>query len=195
MSYPALLNQNNRGVTISYIEDEPYVGRSGHDPPLQKLMLGSSRVGSGGSCQSGGGAMADDVPLLITGKSPRLGKLSGVILVSDEMGFRVRGPKEDWVVLGPQERPRKSEADWSPYLATAWPLAKAFMSFEVLLLKNMLGLGLDRGGAPEVEGSACSADDALLVFLFFLQPPPTGTVLRAPPFVQYLLHVLQKWRG
>ena len=31
--------------------------------------------------------------------------------------------------------------------------------------------------------------------LFFLEPPPTGTFLRDPPSVQYLLQVLQKYRG
>lgn len=34
-----------------------------------------------------------------------------------------------------------------------------------------------------------------LLLLFLLQPPPTGTLRRAPPLVQYLLQVLQKWRG
>lgn len=33
------------------------------------------------------------------------------------------------------------------------------------------------------------------VRLFLLQPPPTGTFLRAPPLVQYLLQVLQKCLG
>uniref|UniRef100_A0A2P2PWY2 Uncharacterized protein n=1 Tax=Rhizophora mucronata TaxID=61149 RepID=A0A2P2PWY2_RHIMU len=37
--------------------------------------------------------------------------------------------------------------------------------------------------------------DPLLVLLFFLQPPPIGTFLRAPPLVQYRRQVLQKWRG
>ena len=32
-------------------------------------------------------------------------------------------------------------------------------------------------------------------FLFFLEPPPTGTFLRDPPSVQYLLQVLQKYLG
>ncbi|KAJ0910320.1 hypothetical protein HanRHA438_Chr06g0251061 [Helianthus annuus] len=31
--------------------------------------------------------------------------------------------------------------------------------------------------------------------LFFLEPPPTGTFLRDPPSVQYLLQVLQKYLG
>lgn len=31
--------------------------------------------------------------------------------------------------------------------------------------------------------------------LFFLQPPPTGTFLRDPPLVQYLLQPLQKYLG
>lgn len=31
--------------------------------------------------------------------------------------------------------------------------------------------------------------------LFFLEPPPTGTFLRVPPSVQYLLQVLQKYLG
>lgn len=35
----------------------------------------------------------------------------------------------------------------------------------------------------------------LLLLLFLLQPPPTGTLRNAPPRVQYLLQVLQKWRG
>lgn len=34
-----------------------------------------------------------------------------------------------------------------------------------------------------------------LLLLFLRQPPPTGTLRRAPPLVQYLLQVLQKWRG
>lgn len=34
-----------------------------------------------------------------------------------------------------------------------------------------------------------------LLLLFLLQPPPTGTFLSAPPRVQYLRQVLQKWRG
>lgn len=34
-----------------------------------------------------------------------------------------------------------------------------------------------------------------LLLLFLRHPPPTGTFLNAPPLVQYLLHVLQKWRG
>lgn len=35
-------------------------------------------------------------------------------------------------------------------------------------------------------------DDDLL---FFLHPPPTGTFLKVPPLVQYLLHDLQKYLG
>lgn len=31
--------------------------------------------------------------------------------------------------------------------------------------------------------------------LFFREPPPTGTFLRVPPSVQYLLQVLQKYLG
>lgn len=34
-----------------------------------------------------------------------------------------------------------------------------------------------------------------LLLLFLRQPPPTGTLLRAPPRVQYLLQVLQKCLG
>lgn len=30
---------------------------------------------------------------------------------------------------------------------------------------------------------------------FFLEQPPTGIFLRAPPLVQYLRQFLQKWRG
>ena len=41
----------------------------------------------------------------------------------------------------------------------------------------------DGGGADGVD------------LLFFLEPPPTGTFLREPPSVQYLLHVLQKYLG
>lgn len=53
-------------------------------------------------------------------------------------------------------------------------------------------------GAAEVDasfGEGIGWSDALFALLFFLQPPPTGTLRRAPPFVQYLLQVLQKWRG
>lgn len=34
-----------------------------------------------------------------------------------------------------------------------------------------------------------------LVLFSLLQPPPMGRFLKAPPLVQYLLQVLQKWRG
>lgn len=43
-----------------------------------------------------------------------------------------------------------------------------------------------------VEEEEEREDDGLL---FFLQPPPTGTFLREPPLVQYLLHPLQKYLG
>ena len=39
-----------------------------------------------------------------------------------------------------------------------------------------------------------SLDDDL-TFLFFRQPPPMGTLRKAPPLVQYLLQVLQKCLG
>ena len=32
-------------------------------------------------------------------------------------------------------------------------------------------------------------------FCFLLQPPPIGTLHKDPPFVQYLLQVLQKFLG
>lgn len=40
-----------------------------------------------------------------------------------------------------------------------------------------------------------AADVTLTTLLFFLQPPPMGTLRRAPPLVQYRRHVLQKCRG
>ena len=53
-------------------------------------------------------------------------------------------------------------------------------------------------GVADVDGSfcvlkmGCSAATVFLALLFYLQPPPTGTVLKVPPLVQYLLQVLQK---
>lgn len=73
-----------------------------------------------------------------------------------------------------------------------------------------MGVGLSSGGSfLEVE----TVDDAAVIvevvalevgvaveeeevdLLFFLEPPPTGTFLRDPPSVQYLLQVLQKYLG
>ena len=44
--------------------------------------------------------------------------------------------------------------------------------------------------AEEVEDEEEEED-----LLFFLDPPPTGTFLRDPPSVQYLLQALQKYLG
>jgi hypothetical protein len=54
--------------------------------------------------------------------------------------------------------------------------------------------GLRSGSLLDDEG----VDDEELMeddLLFFLEPPPTGTFLRDPPAVQYLLQVLQKYLG
>lgn len=57
------------------------------------------------------------------------------------------------------------------------------------------------GTAPADAAPDCRSDDAgdfellPLLLLFLRHPPPTGTFLRAPPLVQYLRQVLQKWRG
>lgn len=45
--------------------------------------------------------------------------------------------------------------------------------------------------AAGVDGA--DADDELR--LAFRQPPPTGTLRRTPPLVQYRRQLLQKWRG
>lgn len=37
--------------------------------------------------------------------------------------------------------------------------------------------------------------DVLEDRLLFRQPPPTGTLRKTPPLVQYRRHALQKWRG
>lgn len=50
----------------------------------------------------------------------------------------------------------------------------------------------DGGGCCEMEGDGDGDGDDLL---FFLEPPPTGTFLKEPPSVQYLLQVLQKYLG
>ncbi|KAG0449504.1 hypothetical protein HPP92_027263 [Vanilla planifolia] len=47
----------------------------------------------------------------------------------------------------------------------------------------------------EVEGEKEEEEEEEEDLLFFLEPPPTGTFLRDPPSVQYLLHVLQKYLG
>lgn len=59
------------------------------------------------------------------------------------------------------------------------------------------------GGAEVVVGGLRFSDNIFLERvddeeeerLFFLEPPPTGTFLRDPPSVQYLLQVLQKCLG
>lgn len=81
------------------------------------------------------------------------------------MGFRA-SPKEDWVLLGPHERPKKSGLLQLAKAACCWTLAKAaaaLMSLNplvllALLLKKMLvlaelavGLTLERAG--DVDGS------------------------------------------
>lgn len=45
----------------------------------------------------------------------------------------------------------------------------------------------------EEEERLVLVEELRLVFL--REPPPTGMFLRAPPLVQYLLQLLQKWRG
>ena len=40
-----------------------------------------------------------------------------------------------------------------------------------------------------------SAEDFALERLAFWHPPPTGTLRRTPPLVQYRRQLLQKWRG
>lgn len=202
--------------------------RSGHTPGDQKLVESAGkRLDSDGSCHSEGGMRDDDddpgsVVLLLeltTGKSfARDGKVDlsacRAFIAERLMGFR-ESPKEDWGLLGPHERPKKSGALQLAKATCCWALEKAAAALTslnplvvVLLLKNILvfaelvpGFMLGRAVmfAEDVDGSfkvaEWSVPAALLAFLFFLQPPPTGTVLRAPPLVQYLLHVLQKWRG
>ena len=58
-------------------------------------------------------------------------------------------------------------------------------------------LGGFRSGITFDEAVIADDDDdaELWIFLFFLEPPPTGTFLRDPPSVQYLLQVLQKYLG
>lgn len=62
-------------------------------------------------------------------------------------------------------------------------------------LVGMMGVDtLDIDGAAAAdEGKIDGDEDEDL--LFFLEPPPTGTFLRDPPRVQYLLQVLQKYLG
>jgi len=47
----------------------------------------------------------------------------------------------------------------------------------------------------EFGGDLALLPELPLLLLFLRQPPPTGTFLKAPPRVQYLLQALQKWRG
>lgn len=49
--------------------------------------------------------------------------------------------------------------------------------------------------ASGVESIGGWHDDEDLDFLFLREPPSTGTSRRAPPLVQYLRQLLQKWRG
>lgn len=56
-------------------------------------------------------------------------------------------------------------------------------------------LQLLEGIAPAAEGRSVGDFELLPLLLFLRHPPPTGTFLNAPPLVQYLRQVLQKWRG
>jgi hypothetical protein len=47
--------------------------------------------------------------------------------------------------------------------------------------------------AAGVDGAADDDEDELRLAL--RQPPPTGTLRRTPPLVQYRRQLLQKWRG
>lgn len=65
--------------------------------------------------------------------------------------------------------------------------------------------GVTVGGARKFPGPADRSkrdevdefgkDEEGLCFLVLRQPPPMGTLRRAPPLVQYLLQVLQKCLG
>ena len=55
-----------------------------------------------------------------------------------------------------------------------------------------LVIDADDDAATAAEDADEEEEDDLL---FFLDPPPTGTFLRDPPSVQYLLQVLQKYLG
>lgn len=50
-------------------------------------------------------------------------------------------------------------------------------------------------GGGSAGAAAAGEDLGLEERLDFRQPPPTGTLRRTPPLVQYLRQLLQKWRG
>jgi hypothetical protein len=64
-------------------------------------------------------------------------------------------------------------------------------------LFDLLGIWLEkriggfRSGSLGLEGEAKGVED----LLFFLELPPTGTLRREPPSVQYLRQPLQKYLG
>lgn len=78
-------------------------------------------------------------------------------------------------------------------------LSQLELEFDFGLFLELVGAGgvstdvaVARGG----EIVLSSADEFLaLDRLDFRQPPPTGTLRRTPPLVQYRRQLLQKWRG